>query len=439
MGNIHSSVKINDFYSACENGDVILVNEILNFIPYEQIDKKNKTTGDTGLHAAAANGHANIVKLLLDFGADAIIANKEMKTPYEVASNEDIKKLFHRRLHSSNRFIEADIKQAAEIKFFNKSSNDDDIPLNNYANGHRTVTDTIESQLLTALYQSNYPTRKLVQIIMEKRFAEQFINLVETKEKKIEKLLQLYTLNSCLPELLHDDPTTLTALVYLHLKELKLGAFQGVTFRGVTMNDEDLNIYHWAQENNGIIEIKVLSSTSLSEEVARHFVTPSDRRHKVLMQLIFPIHCYTAINLNCIADKLPTISRYPEELEVLVLPFTLFRVECVQRDRDNYWRMILKNVSLNGSVRQTMQTNPYKQSTSTVVIALKLTLDKIFCQIPIIFIIAVILLTIPGTKFYYGRTYINQCTIDHTQPLYMTVTASMEICAIVPTVLARTS
>ncbi len=48
--------------------------------------------------------------------------------------------------------------------------------------------------------------------------------------------------------------------------------------------------------------------------------------HSVLFIYKFPERCPTAIDLSRINEKLPCISEYEDEQEVLILPYTLFEV-----------------------------------------------------------------------------------------------------------------
>ena len=81
------------FYLACCEGNIDAVKEILPNLNLEDIDQI-EPDGGTALHAAAQYGHMDIVKLLLDRGANIEIMNKSKKKAEEEASNDKIKELF---------------------------------------------------------------------------------------------------------------------------------------------------------------------------------------------------------------------------------------------------------------------------------------------------------------------------------------------------------
>ena len=61
-----------------------------------RVDSKDKRTGYTALHQAAWNGRMEVVRVLLDAGADVTVTNKENERPFESAAaggHDDIAKL----------------------------------------------------------------------------------------------------------------------------------------------------------------------------------------------------------------------------------------------------------------------------------------------------------------------------------------------------------
>jgi ankyrin repeat protein len=90
---VTSSNKCSNFYLACRNNKIEEVKQLLKTIKPNEIDKI-EPNGSTALHAACYHGHHQIVKLLLEAGADRAIPNKYKCLPFDEAKNEEIKKLF---------------------------------------------------------------------------------------------------------------------------------------------------------------------------------------------------------------------------------------------------------------------------------------------------------------------------------------------------------
>lgn len=70
---------------AAHAGYLECINELLK-VPTIKINVQNKLM-DTPLHLAAWKGHSNIVKVLLEAGADPNLLNTENKTPYDLTKD----------------------------------------------------------------------------------------------------------------------------------------------------------------------------------------------------------------------------------------------------------------------------------------------------------------------------------------------------------------
>ncbi|CAF0835541.1 unnamed protein product [Adineta steineri] len=85
--------KTSDFYWACRNGDVDAVKRILPNLSSTDVNRV-ESNGSTALHAASYYGHAVIVQLLLERGADTTIKNKYKKTAEDEASTDEVRAVF---------------------------------------------------------------------------------------------------------------------------------------------------------------------------------------------------------------------------------------------------------------------------------------------------------------------------------------------------------
>ena len=157
----------------------------------------------------------------------------------------------------------------------------------------------------------------------------------------IDYLLRAYTLDSPFYCALQNREDSFTILIYKNISVLKDRAYQGTSYRGLSMTEKDIEAYRWAERRkNSIIEIRTISSTSIDPEIANVFCQRdllSSQSRSVICIYHFPIECQTALKLYEIPEKrLSPISFFSEEHEVLLLPGTLFEVEGVDQTDDTY-------------------------------------------------------------------------------------------------------
>lgn len=95
MSDAIDSIILSDLYVACDNGDRDTVEQLL---PTLTLDEANQIepNGNTSLHAACHSEQPQVVKLLLDRGVLRTIKNNDGHIPYDVATTDEVKQLFHR-------------------------------------------------------------------------------------------------------------------------------------------------------------------------------------------------------------------------------------------------------------------------------------------------------------------------------------------------------
>jgi hypothetical protein len=143
-------------------------------------------------------------------------------------------------------------------------------------------------------------------------------------------LLTLYSLETPLYHALQTNADAYALILYLHLDKLRKRAFTGDSYRGATMLSNDLDAYRWAQAQSAVLETRTLQSTSKNQTIAEGFaqVRPDNpNRLSVVIRFRFIELCPSAIELN-------ELSYFPSEEEVLVLPFTLFKVASIKQYDD---------------------------------------------------------------------------------------------------------
>jgi len=352
MGHRHSKRLENNlgsqFYESCSIGDIDRVRELLPLLSYEEVNYIDQTTGWTSLHAACANDHSEVVRLLLGNNlCNRHILTREKKIAFTLTNSPTIQSLFNRPINpnETNRFIQIREHQSPFRLVNSVNLYSSDRP-DNYITGYFSSADARDAQLMLALSNASPIMRFLLYNRTgreSKRIVEQLIQMhiplssdqyeraqrlyhIEfLKQKSIKSLLTIFTLPTKFFEILHDNADAYTVILYLHLRELSLYRFRGHSYRGMMLTRDDLNAYRWAHDHAAIVETRTLQSTSKQRNIAEFFIGPSSQDGSILSTIVkytFAEICPTAIDLSS------DIAYFPEE-EVLVLPFTLFRVTSI--------------------------------------------------------------------------------------------------------------
>ncbi|CAF1275940.1 unnamed protein product [Adineta ricciae] len=324
------SGQASEFYWACRNGDVRHVRELIERIPYEDLNCL-EPNGSTALHAAAHGGHVEIVRILLnEQGCRRDRPNCHGLTAYEEAQTEEIRQLFHRP-SGTNRFC--DDKEQESVDLFQVAKSEDPIPdedfdKDGYLKGHGTSEDLNK-------VRKDQGTGKMLTQSTVGRVLHMNTGPLYVYRKYLEKQLR-----DLIPAD-HEEKAKSEMLVQRAFEEenplflLRLYTLETPFYRGLKMTTENLRPYQWSLKKNAAIETKTFCSTSLERKVAQSFAeasTSGDDKRKTLMIFHFPKRTEQAINLGKISDKEPCISEYEDEAEVLVFPETLFFVKQIDMD-----------------------------------------------------------------------------------------------------------
>ncbi|CAF0958013.1 unnamed protein product [Adineta steineri] len=341
MGSGVSKSKIDDdddFYNNCKNGNVEQVHQSLLTMNYKRINHQRKD-GNTPLHTACINNHKDIIILLLnqqDICARTL-QNKSGKTAYDCTNSIEIQQLFRRsRLSTIERFCEN--HPTLSLQPILSLGNEDEekishekIPDDWFVNAPLPLKTLMELRTINEA-QDNF------EIFLEKCFQKEpgkrdlIMNEYEKykQTKNIEYLLKIYTFESSVYKALQQEMNAYTTIIFLNLKKLINRTYKGTTYRGAQMTQMDVDAYKWAEKSQDyILETRLFQSTSITDDVAKIFgeTDPTSDKFGVLFIYIFDEKCPTAINLQ-------GISHFEDEEEILLLPFTLFKVEKIVFDKD---------------------------------------------------------------------------------------------------------
>ncbi|CAF1061007.1 unnamed protein product [Rotaria magnacalcarata] len=400
MSTVQQSFQVSEFYLACRNGDVDTLKRYLMTFK-ETIDDLNPlepSANSTPLHAASFYGHTDIVQILLEHGCDRSKVNGYCLTAYEEAANDEIRQLFKRCYapNCSGRFQEEStedcfdfVQRPKQIKKENPtlvakshSKTPKSQPLQTFRTktekkleiGYATTSITMcQSRLgrfITDKLRKDAPMSlktmgNRLQDILDRELianndpesskANQLLKnfLTDNPTERLKHLIRLYTLETKFYRFLRQNPMPLALPLYVELQNLKDRFYQGQSYRGARMADDEIATYESAARNQGsLLQSKIFSSTSLQRSTAEDFADAANkasgniRKNRVLFIFDFPQPCDQAINLSRISDAQPCLSEFEDEAEVLILPWALFQVENVHKESPTSCIINLTNVIL---------------------------------------------------------------------------------------------
>jgi hypothetical protein len=304
------------------------------------IDEINRLepNGSTALHAASYRGHAKIVELLLQAGAWRSIKNLYQLKPVQEAKTEEIKQLFQRR-DISNRFLGGSGTDDEWLRVGEEA----DVNAAIYRDGLKS--ESIESDLVNILerIRRSYIETELAQ---EEKIHEVDSYLDKAAaEKNPEYLIRAYTAQTGFYSALNRHLATSTistdkvtpsrearcfiVAIITHHPSLEKYVYIGQTYRGMKITDDNLHQY----KIGSLIMTKSFSSSSKKEKVAHKFLEGSYRPNEEHTSFIkFSAICIYNIRNPRTGLDISQLSEYEEEEEVLIVPYSAFRVVNIKLD-----------------------------------------------------------------------------------------------------------
>ena len=355
---------VDSLYDLCREDEKEKVREILQSIGDQNIINRIQTsTGSTCLHVACYYGHREVAQILLDHGALRSIRNLRYNlTPYEEAHTDSIRKLFleRRDLFSNNDYdyiewslVDDDLldkrRRFREVIDVYKTYDNHTLVsklvaefIHYYLNEYllNLSAGTVKSEDQVTPEQIKTLEVYFRGAIEEKDYLTYFIKaytLTNGFHKVLNKHLALYILDYFddskvfLPtyRLVNCLAHIVTLLIY-H-PNLSQYEYRGLCYRGMRVTQNDLNQY---KLNQHMLNRSFLS-TSTDRGVAEMFAgkgqqsqmrfTPN--RHCALQ---YSCLCRYSIKQSATAIDIQTLSTKPDEKEVLILPFTVFKVVAIK-------------------------------------------------------------------------------------------------------------
>ena len=335
-----------------------------------EIVNERAASGSTALHVASFNGYHEIVALLLDAGASPSIRNTAHGlTAYQEARSESIKDLFRSKTNHGDRqrFVGKDLhiewmsayhepnKRGSDLRqklqqLISLHDDEDDM-YRAAASDMSTYIDTLQLSSRDKATVKGYffmlvETSSPVYIIkayssttgfhkyLNRHIAQYAIEFFDPHSVDINTD---YAMVKCLMQ---------TVAIVMHTEKFRRLRFCGKTYRGMLLTREDLDKY--------VVGSKILTnsflSTSKREEIASVFSgnaqsnllrkTP-DRQaiHIAVLCTYITKNNGTALDIEAISE------RGSDEKEVLILPFSAFRVKKVIRYSNNIVNIQLEEIT----------------------------------------------------------------------------------------------
>ncbi|CAF3500258.1 unnamed protein product [Rotaria sp. Silwood2] len=394
--------SITPLYEACRDGNEEQVRSLLPQYSHADLNRQEFSDGgNTCLHVAAANGHDNIVKLLLKQGCyRSSLLNSQNQSAYDVASlaKESTRFLFFRQSETdssskcSSRFFEQNASECFDVfKVKDNQDGDDDTSAKKtktlaklssiqtykteeekkheieYSASSKAMCQSRLARFCVNHFHSDEPLdhhaiiKRLNDLLKHINMdnSDDYIKIndlikeYEENDNSIEQLLHLYTLETKFYRMLKRDCLPLAIPLFIQLPKLKERYFRGRVYRGMHMIYEELLIYQRAMKIPGtVLQTRSFSSTSMNRSIAEEFAYLQEKTNKkkfcVLLVFDFPNICDQAINLTRVSIDKPCLSEYEDEQEVLILPWTLFEVKLIQEaaDEDDLCTIYLTNIMI---------------------------------------------------------------------------------------------
>jgi hypothetical protein len=315
-------------YRACRNGDFGTVQQLLPTLSLDQINQI-ESNGSTSLHAACQFNRPQIVRLLLDRGAVRTTLNNYGCTAFDEAATEQVKQLFPRSLTAAReRFLtDAPIEEVIEwtsleygpYGWVNKRN------MNN-----KDVIKAADSIIRDERLRDASSMHKIEYFLDKARRTEDPKWLAHAYSAEIgmcQSIKKALAQGSSHINGLHVEDFHSFAGVFFHHDALRKYRYTGRCYRGMKLSKKD---FEETYKVGQVFLIKPFISTSKCRRIAEQFATaPSSGSRPLSILCIYTIPEHTLSYSDNVALDISSISEYPHEDEVLILPHTSLKIQNV--------------------------------------------------------------------------------------------------------------
>jgi hypothetical protein len=310
-------MSLRDFYLACCVGDVDAVQYLLDTLSLDALNHI-ESNGSTALHAASYYGHIDIVRLLLEKGAQRHLLNMFDLTAADEAQTDEMKELFNRdATTAAERFVGESpriewSKAGLHSAYTSFRSWDKPVEFESIEATSEEISAAHELRDAAGMDQ----IRHFLNMAVEAYDCTYFIRAYTAETDFYKRLNRLYAqTNLDYTEAGRNKWFIKFSTVLKNNWEMRKYWWTGMCFRGLNMTEDDLDEY----KVDEMITNKAFMSTSKNSDLAVQFlskVVPGTR----------PVLCVYCIQHHEIAMDISSLSEYPNEEEVLIFPNIQFKL-----------------------------------------------------------------------------------------------------------------
>jgi hypothetical protein len=322
-----STASLSKLYVSCADGNANSVSELLSHMPLEEIDRF-EPNGNTALHVACSNGHEDIVRLLLEKGAAHQQRNRFSATPLEETRSRPIQQLFHRNIEATRERFVIDFSQLDWISCdFPTLFPVFELPsINETFEIHMTVIKVLENKTLQDTNGMNKVIRFMAQAAETNDSS--FLIRACTAETDFYKRLNKALTDDEADWLYESRPVSLSwhrqfVMQVRWDENMAKYYWRGISYLGMQCSKADFGKY----VEGKAIKNKTFLSTTESRQVVERLTYPPGKNNIAIIWLFI---------IRDIADALDvhSISEYPEEQEVIILPHNIFTIAKINMSKD---------------------------------------------------------------------------------------------------------
>jgi hypothetical protein len=310
-------MSLSEFYLACCKGDLETVRCLLCTLSLDALNQI-EPNGSTALHAASHYGHIDVVRLLLEKGAQRRLLNSFNLTPVDEAQTDEMKELFNRTETSiTKRFVgenpQVEWSKAGLHSAYTAFGNwDNPVEFESIGTASDEISNAHELRDAVGMDQ----IRKFLQMAVETEDYTYIIRAYTAETDLYKRLNYLHAqTNLDYTEADRNKWFIKFATVVEGNWHMRKYWWTGMCFRGLSMTENDLAEYKVGE----IITNKAFMSTSKNSQVAVNFAS------KIVsgMRAILCVYC---IHQHEIAMDISSLSEYPDEEEILIFPSIPFKL-----------------------------------------------------------------------------------------------------------------